>query len=228
MAGKGKGLKKSGERQIRRDCKITRAAIDRILAWRNATVDRYNAAIFHHLYPDAPTPFVAGQKAIAGESFEIDASKHLRLSTSEEVEILSLAHAEHLGIDAFMVTLKRSDGSVVTVPVPADRTSFRSLVETLFSSWRAAKKAVKNAATAKEASEAERAALALNKRAWVLKTGFADLRHPWAMTVHKAQGSTYDTVFIDWSDLQGINAADFPRIFYTAVTRPAKFLAICY
>ncbi len=200
----------------------------RILAWRNATVDRYNREIFSRLYPEARTPFVPGQTALVGESFEYDPGSHRRLDTSEEVEVLSLTPEERLGLPVFLVEVRRPGGETVRLPIPRDMAAFRSDVGDAFRQWRFFQNQVKCAKTADEASEADRKAQAFQKRGWALKKGITELRHPWAMTVHKAQGSTYDTVFVDWNDLKEISSADFPRIFYTAVTRPAKFLAVCH
>lgn len=200
----------------------------RILAWRNATVDRYNREIFRRLYPNATTPFVTGQTVLVSESFEYDASLHKRLDTSEEVEVVSLSPDERFGLPVFLVTVLRSSGERVAIPIPRDSGAFKAEVDAAFRQWRFFQNQVKCAKTADEASEADRKAQSFQKRGWGLRKGIAELRHPWALTVHKAQGSTYDTVFVDWNDLQGIATADFPRIFYTAVTRPSKFLAICH
>jgi len=48
---------------------------------------------------------------------------------------------------------------------------------------------------------------------------FHDLRHGYASTVHKAQGSTFKTVFIDLPDLLTCRDAELRnRLFYTALT----------
>lgn len=48
-----------------------------------------------------------------------------------------------------------------------------------------------------------------------------DLRWPYAVTVNKAQGSTFDTVFIDLDDIWKVNGfSRLSRMLYTAVTRP--------
>lgn len=46
--------------------------------------------------------------------------------------------------------------------------------------------------------------------------------HPFAITSHKSQGSTYDTVFVDAKDMQGFD----PRALYVGATRPSKELII--
>lgn len=61
-----------------------------------------------------------------------------------------------------------------------------------------------------------------------VKNGFPDLRQRDAATVHKAQGSTYDTVFIDLEDLSTCRNPDqAARLLYVAFSR-ARRRVICY
>lgn len=63
-----------------------------------------------------------------------------------------------------------------------------------------------------------------NQKDWVkyfsLKNNYLDLRPEDASTIHKAQGSTFDTVFIDLSDLSSCRQPDMvARLLYVAFTR---------
>lgn len=59
------------------------------------------------------------------------------------------------------------------------------------------------------------------------KNHYPDLRMPSSQTVHKSQGSTYSTVYVDFPDLNKcFNAADKLKLFYVAVTRPTNRLVI--
>lgn len=61
----------------------------------------------------------------------------------------------------------------------------------------------------------------------VYQDRIADLRHTYASTVHKAQGSTYDAAVLHWSDLSSMrDDVEFGRAVYVALTRPSKFLCI--
>lgn len=63
---------------------------------------------------------------------------------------------------------------------------------------------------------------------YALKNGFPDLRQRDAATTHKAQGSTYDTVFIDLGDLSTCRNPDqAARLLYVAFSR-ARRRVICY
>lgn len=56
-----------------------------------------------------------------------------------------------------------------------------------------------------------------------LQECWLDLRPSFASTVHKAQGSTYDTVYINLSDITRCRvASDVARMLYVAITRAAK------
>jgi len=58
---------------------------------------------------------------------------------------------------------------------------------------------------------------------YALKETWLDLRPAYASTVHKAQGSTYDTVFIDLSDIGLCHIwSDVARMCYVAISRAAK------
>jgi len=55
---------------------------------------------------------------------------------------------------------------------------------------------------------------------FAVKDSFADLRSPYASTVHKSQGSTYKKVFIDLSDIsKNRKVNEVARLLYVATTR---------
>ncbi|MCE5360735.1 MAG: ATP-binding domain-containing protein [Acidithiobacillus sp.] len=64
------------------------------------------------------------------------------------------------------------------------------------------------------------------QRAWGLSDAFAKLALAYASTVHKSQGSTYDTAVVDVGDLARNRGSDFNALLYTAVTRPARRLIL--
>jgi len=58
---------------------------------------------------------------------------------------------------------------------------------------------------------------------FAIKQEWLDLRPIFASTVHKSQGSTYDTVYIDLTDIGKCNiASDVARLLYVAITRASK------
>jgi hypothetical protein len=58
-----------------------------------------------------------------------------------------------------------------------------------------------------------------------LKETFIDLRHAEALTIHKSQGSTFDTVFVDTTSLYSCkNPNERRRLLYVACSRARNFL----
>lgn len=61
-----------------------------------------------------------------------------------------------------------------------------------------------------------------------LQEGFVDLRAGFGITAHSAQGSTYDTVYVDMADIMACKSMDtMARLLYTAVSR-AKSRVVIY
>ena len=60
---------------------------------------------------------------------------------------------------------------------------------------------------------------------WDFKEAFHKVRHSYAITAHRAQGSTYEAAFVDWKDiLANRNRSEAFRCLYVACTRPRKEL----
>jgi hypothetical protein len=85
----------------------------------------------------------------------------------------------------------------------------------------------KVASNAKKESDREKKK-SLWKVYFLLKEQFTDVKHRFAMTIHKLQGSTYDTVYINLYDLinRTQNLDLFYRLIYVAVTRASKEIKI--
>lgn len=171
---------------------------DRVLAYTNDRVVDYN----HYLRSlrNLPPHVCVGDRLINNSMVNIGNKKSL--STEEQITILNVG-------DPFEVQLPK-DGSMVvypcsiedrygdiyhSVPIPADRDHFKKLLKYY----------------------------AQNKD-WMtyfaLKGKYPDLRDRDAATIHKAQGSTHDTVYIDLDDLcTCTNPVTAARLFYVAVSR---------
>lgn len=61
-----------------------------------------------------------------------------------------------------------------------------------------------------------------------LKEGLCEVRYAYASTVHKSQGSTFDTVYIDERDLRGFPGGEElqRRLYYVAFTRAARRVCV--
>jgi len=60
-----------------------------------------------------------------------------------------------------------------------------------------------------------------------IKETFIDVKYTYASTIHKLQGSTYDTVYIDLTEIENMNDKDMMfRLLYVAITRASKNVKI--
>lgn len=210
----------------------------RIVAYRNQSVDRYNAMIHSALYP-GPEPFAVGERVIVNEMFD-DArltndewrrAKRVTLYTSEEAVVASItpdSHPYYPEVQAYRVVLDRDGDAQVVVYIPADMAAFNRHKEALWAEWRRLKAAedvarMNGQAVSAIAEQRKEAA----KKAGMFTRAFAPLRHVYAITAHKSQGSTIDTVVVDYSDLARMrDPFDFNRALYVAVTRAARHVAV--
>lgn len=177
----------------------TRAS--RILAYTNKRVVDFNNHIRN--LRGLPHEYDVGEFLVNNQVVE---QAKLMIRVEEDIEIVGRADTtrmididEHGGnqiqLEVRDCMIKRQFGAVEQWPLPCDRDHFAQLVRYY-----------------------------QRKKDWTryfnLKKKFPDLRQRDAATVHKAQGSTYDTVFIDLGDLSGChNPATAARLLYVAFTR---------
>lgn len=205
---------------------------------------------------DQGCPFAPGERVLAHKEFQApilgSASKYdpktrqvvsrqgpidtRRIFTSEECEVLSVAresHPDHPDVDAWLLELLRlEDGSKCWAYVPHSRRDFKILVAGLWDTYWDKRREVDVAAKHASSSGGEIGALAKackrqpdhNKK---LERDHAEIRHAYASTVHKAQGSTYDAVIVDLDDLGRMrDASGYNRALYVAVTRASHQVAL--
>lgn len=182
----------------------------RILAYTNQRVIAYND--FIRDIRSLPDEYGRGEFLVNNQAIKLGSSM---LSVEEEVEIIDqnthtdqMTIATHAGepitLEARRSTIRSRIGSYYSnAMLPVDRAHYAELVK-----WFSRRKQW--------------------DAYYYLKNTFPDLRPRDAATVHKAQGSTYDVVFIDVGDIsschQPITAA---RLLYVAFTR-AKNRVILY
>lgn len=184
----------------------------RVVAWRNATVDRYNKIIRRVIFgPMADSDFwLPGDRVVTeGPCKNLDGKKVADTGdegTLERVEIEP--HPEYSELLCFRLTVTTDDNQLVVLrPLhPTAQDAFNRKCEEL-------------AVRAKTE----------NKRFWgqfwALKEAFHPLRHCYAGTAHKSQGSTFESVFVDFRDiLVNRNVPEARRCLYVACTRPKKQL----
>lgn len=196
----------------------------RVLAWTNNEVNKYNRIIRKFWYPFEyqEDEILVVNSPITG----IVRNKEVVLFKNEtHVKVLEAKTVEKLGIQGqeLRITDAISDEGCtrVSVFVADDRNDVQKTL-------------------AKYASDAQSFQLELTrqrkgttkyyeledkrKAAWrlffTIKNEFADVRPIHSSTVHKAQGSTYNTVFIDVDDIsKNRSDEEIARLMYVAITR---------
>jgi hypothetical protein len=171
---------------------------NRILAYTNHRVNEYNEHI--RGLRNLPAEFQVGELLVNSQAIKIGKSM---LSVEAEVEILSqhsatekINIAPNVELEIRRMTFQSRLGIPFhDVPVPVDRAHYASLVRYYGQkkNW---------------------------GRLYHLKDTYPDLRPLDAATVHKAQGSTYNTVFVDLGNISTCHQQHMvARMLYVAFSR---------
>jgi exodeoxyribonuclease-5 len=183
---------------------------NKAIAWRNVTVDRLNALIRKELFADQFTyPWQEGDRITLLEpakNFDDD----IIGTTDEEgaVEDANIAqHPVHGEFKCWRILMRSDMNTAMTLWV------LHEDAKVLFEQRKARLSAMARA----------------NPREWGAFWNFVDsfhkVRHAYAITAHRAQGSTYQRAFVSWKDiLANPNRAEAMRCLYVAATRPKKEL----
>lgn len=208
----------------------------RIIAFTNVQVQRYNQFIHDHRFGSrGDCRFAISETVIAHQGFDAKTSKYRPVSihTSEELEVVAVTKEHHPkwdDIPAHRVELERDSGEIVEAYVADDQLALDSLISQQFAEWRRLKDESKRAKQSGDGNKAdilELEAKTASNKAWAMRKAFAPLRHSYAITAHKSQGSTFDTALVDYTNLCRIKTPfDFNRALYVAITRPSQYLAV--
>lgn len=183
----------------------------KILAWRNATVIKYNYLV--KSFRTGSNKLNVGDWAV-NNSYISNSTKGIRISTDELVLITGIDEASVYGVEGYNYHIATAYGEQVVFNPKYIEDKKRVI---------------------KEFKDKELVASVLLDDSYT-KQGFsywlnikeieetwADLREVYACTINKSQGSTYDKVFIDLSDIAKCrNANQIARMLYVAVSRARK------
>lgn len=177
----------------------------RILAYTNKRVVDYNEHI--RQLRGLPNEYGPGEFLVNNHAIRLN---NQMLSVEEEVEIINqqpktkmflIDESDHITnqkveLEVRLSTLRSRLGvTYYDVPLPVDRDHYTALLK-----WFSQQK--------------------VWNRYFFMKNKFPDLRPRDAATVHKAQGSTYDVVFLDVGDISSCHQpATVARLLYVAFTR---------
>jgi AAA domain/UvrD-like helicase C-terminal domain len=182
----------------------------RLLAWRNKTVEALNHAVRLHLWGEAVNPYVPGDMLIARKP-------------------LFRPKPGAKGKDKWRIFINNSEEATVSEQGVLTELKFNREIyqywEVLIRSEidRKESKLLILHADSKEL-HAQKVKEYAHKKQWSsyfdLSRMFDDVGYAYALTVHKAQGSTIDNVFLDVDDMMG--CSDRQKLLYTALTRTKK------
>jgi exodeoxyribonuclease-5 len=180
----------------------------KVLAWTNSAVDYYNSKIRQMIYGKNCSKINIGEKMVCNKPI-IDSKKKVILNNNDEFEVLSYelkTDKSALKLSFYEVKV-RSNGKIYIIKLLAESSqkAYDDELESL-------------------KKKAEKAAPMLKRNAWVkyynFKDKFADVKYNYALTVHKAQGSTFDNAIVINCDIKRMpNKRERDKLLYTAITR---------
>ncbi|MHB1956427.1 MAG: ATP-dependent DNA helicase [Sulfobacillus sp.] len=221
----------------------------RVVCWRNRVVDDRNRSIHSGLSDVygavvvAEAPYWPGETIVAREAlygFHVYREMHLckenavweaALSPSDRpreklvtivqnntemtVRLCEPIQHPYLNIPAWRIQAKLPNGGVTEFYVADYTQAHQKMARDTWSEYRSLGRRVNEEF----------------RKAWTVSRACAPVMHGYAMTAHKSQGSTFDYVLVDVSDLYGMvkksGAEDYHRALYVAVTRASERAWLC-
>ncbi len=190
----------------------------KVIAWRNSTVDMFNNLIRSFIYYRGVNKVVLGEKLILNKP--ILEEKKVIMFVNDDLMVTELDVKED---EFYGKPIKYYDCKVERLYESSGSYNIKILHEESIKRYESILNSLKNIAISAPAK--------LKPKSWSsfykFKESFADVSYNYAITCHKAQGSTYDNAFVCYSDITvNPNIVEMQRILYTAVTRPSKTLYI--
>lgn len=185
------------------------------LAWRNQTVNIMNSMIRRKIFEAQATWLVGDRIVVARPVNDLDGEKIA--STDDEgtiTMVLTAPHPVFKEVTCYHIYATMDGSNKQVLLYVTHETSYGTFSER------------KNSLSQKAKTASSR------KRAWedywTFVDAFADVRYGYAITVHRSQGSTYEEVFVDSTDIL-INKSPKERLqcLYVAATRARKRVIVC-
>lgn len=187
----------------------------KIISWRNVTVDKYNLFVRANIFgreearanvwlPDDKIVATAHLKNLDDETF---------MKTDEEATILQVVLGHHPRYNEFEIwnlLVEDENGKKVTIRTltPSGQFALNNRLNELSMEAKSGKKYKW-------------------REFWALKEAFNEVRHSYAITSHRSQGSSYIKTFVDLEDIMlNRNRQEAFRSLYVSCTRQRQEIYI--
>ncbi|MFA5759072.1 MAG: DEAD/DEAH box helicase, partial [Clostridia bacterium] len=201
--------------EFKRGVKENNSNLIRLIVYKNDTREAINTYFHNTIFGKDSLEFNPGEPLMMYKSYK---SKNIiAYSNSDEINVKDLqpktfnVHGEKF--EGFNIVTEAYDygGNLIDDEIPViskkDLVRYNKLVSDAFNVARSADKYKKGA---------------LFAEAWNLRNKFASLDYAYAITAHKSQGSTYESVIVfedDIMNVKSISNKTKSRAVYTAITR---------
>lgn len=178
----------------------------KVIAWRNVRVGEYNQQIRKLIFGAAAIdPWLPGDKIVATAQLkDLDDNTFMRTDEEAVVEACVVGHhPKYRDFEIFnlLVVLESGRKQTLRVLTPTGDFHLNNKLNQLSTDAKAGKRY-------------------LWREFWALKEAFHEIKHSYAITTHRSQGSSYNLVFVDLEDiLLNKNRQEAFRSLYVAVTR---------
>lgn len=194
----------------------------KVIAWRNDTVDIYNNLIRYMIFNEESNKKILKNERLIADGPIIDENAKLPtilFNTNEEItiknydiqfEFINMGHTKIYYYNALAESIRfdKIYRKNIKILHEDSEKEFNAYLRLL----------IQNAKAEKQGTEKARTEW---MKYYLYKNKYAAVKFNYAITVHKAQGSTYDNAFvIGWDINYNRNIEERNRILYTACSRP--------
>lgn len=192
------------------DGRFADGSVSKVIAWRNVKVVEYNNLIRNAIFGAGcqSQPWLPGERIVAAAPCQ-RGDEPLMVTDEEAVveSVIACKHPMEPKYQAFELKCITENNLPVRllVPHPESQSQYDNDCQLL----------AHQAATQPK----------LWKKFWELKEIFHDIRYAYALTAHRAQGSTYENVWVDYQDiLMNRSRKEAFQCLYVACSRPTTRL----
>lgn len=200
----------------------------RSVGFTNKSVNQVNDIVSRYFHPPGSPRIAVNDPVTFGSSMikdNVTIAPTDSIGKAKRIEMIGKHGC--MDIDCLKIELVLDGGKEVECITPADIDSYGSKLR----GWK--KQLSSCNIAAKQDTEPSKASELYERRDQLAilveqcNDDYADLRHTYACTAHKAQGSTFDVAIVDWKDMQrNADIAMLCRLLYVAVTRPSRYLVV--